>query len=142
MIANLNQVGGLFQIPSDGGTPAALTELDSARGEVTQRWPQILPGGKAVLFTAHTQNIGGFDEANIEVMSLGDRRQKTVLRGGTFGRYLPSGHLLYINRSTLFAVPFELTSLKVRGAPTPVLNQVAYSSNTGDAESKPHKQAR
>jgi serine/threonine-protein kinase len=45
MIANLSQVGGLFQIPSDGGTPAPLTELDSARGEVTHRWPQILPGG-------------------------------------------------------------------------------------------------
>ena len=41
-------------------------------------------------------------------MSLTDRRRKTLQRGGTFGRYLPSGHLAYVNRGTLFAVPFDL----------------------------------
>jgi serine/threonine-protein kinase len=67
-------------------------------------------------------------------MSLGDRRKKTLLRGGTYGRYVPSGHLLYVNRGTLFAVPFDLGALEVRGAPTRVLDQVAYSSINGDAE--------
>src|SRR5262249_17358544 len=67
-------------------------------------------------------------------MSLGDRRKKTLLRGGTYGRYVPSGHLLYVNRGTLYAVPFDLGALEVRGAPTRVLDQVAYSSNSGVAE--------
>jgi serine/threonine-protein kinase len=66
-------------------------------------------------------------------MSLEDRHKKTLMRGGTYGRYVPSGHLLYVNRRTLFAVPFDLGALEVRGAPTPVLNQVAYSSTNGDA---------
>jgi serine/threonine-protein kinase len=56
------------------------------------------------------------------------------MRGGTYGRYVPSGHLLYVNRGTLFAVPFDLGALEIRGTPTPVLNQVAYSSSNGDAE--------
>jgi serine/threonine-protein kinase len=133
IIAALNQDDGLFRIPDGGGAPARLTEPREG-GEVTHRWPQILPGGKAVLFTAHTRNVGGYDEASIEVMSLGDRRKKVLIRGGTYGRYVPSGHLLYVNRGTLFAVPFDLGALEIRGTPTPVLNQVAYSSNNGDAE--------
>jgi WD40 repeat protein/predicted Ser/Thr protein kinase len=134
IVVALGQVGGLSRIPVEGGAPAPLTELDRERGDLTHRWPQILPGGKAVLFTAHNRNVGGFDDASIEVVSLGNRRTKTLLRGGLFGRYLPSGHLLYINRGTLFAVPFELNSLEVRGAPMPILNQVAYSVTTGAAK--------
>jgi hypothetical protein len=60
-----------------------LTKLDRERGEATYRWPQVLPGGKSVLFTAHTRNVGGYDEASIEVISLGNGRRKTLLRGGT-----------------------------------------------------------
>jgi serine/threonine-protein kinase len=133
IIATLNQTGGLFRIPVGGSAQAPLTELDREHGEATHRWPQILPGGKAVLFTSHTRSTDTFDEASIEVMSLGDRHKKTLMRGGTYGRYLPSGHLLYVNRGTLFAVPFDLGALEVRGAPTPVLDQVAYSNITGGA---------
>src|SRR5712691_11656690 len=80
IIVALNTVGSLSRIPSSGGTPAQVTEL--AQGEVTHRWPQILPGDKAVLFTSHTA-LTGLDEANIEVMSLADHRRKTLVRGGS-----------------------------------------------------------
>jgi Tol biopolymer transport system component/predicted Ser/Thr protein kinase len=132
IFASLNNFGTLSRIPLDGGTPAAVTELRP--GESTHRWPQILPGGKAVLFTAHVSSLTGFDGANIEVMSLGDHKRKTLVRGGTFGRYLPGGYLLYVNRGTLFAVPFDLNTLALRGAPTPVLEQVAYSDQNGSAQ--------
>jgi len=108
IIAALNQSGGLYRISADGGAPAPLTELDREHGDLTHRWPQILPGGKTVLFTASKTTYAGFDDASIEVMSLGDRHKKTLMRGGSYGRYVPSGHLLYVNRGTLFAVPFDL----------------------------------
>ena len=76
IIAALASVGGgLSRIPDAGGQPSALTELDGNRGEVTHRYPQVLPGGKAALFTAHT-TATAFDEASIEVVSLADRRGK------------------------------------------------------------------
>jgi hypothetical protein len=106
IIASLFDTSGLSRIPSTGGAPTPVTEL--AQGEVTHRWPQILPGGKAVLFTSHTA-ITGFDGANIEVITSADHHRKTLQRGGTFGRYLPAsngnGYLVYINKGTLFAVP-------------------------------------
>ena len=49
--------------------------------------------------------------------------------GGYFGRYLPSGHLVYVHRGTLFAIPFDLAHLKTRGTPVPVLDDVAGAVN-------------
>jgi Tol biopolymer transport system component len=131
IIAGLGLTSGLSRIPSAGGPPTPVTDLLS--GEQSHRWPQILPGGKAVLFTANT-SIVGFDGASIEVMSLADHRRKTLVRGGTYGRYLPSGHLIYVNQGTLFAVPFDLDRLEVRGTPVPVLDQVSYNGTNGSAQ--------
>jgi Tol biopolymer transport system component len=131
IVAALSNVGGLSRVPSAGGPPTPVTEL--AQGESTHRWPQILPGGKAVLYTVHTA-LNVFDGANIEVMSFKDHRRKTLQRGATFGRYLPSGHLAYVNRGALFAVPFNLERLEVRGTPAPLLEEVAYSPDTGSAQ--------
>jgi len=118
IIAGLGANGVLSRIPSAGGAPTPVTEL--APGELAHRWPQILPGGKAILFTVNTAP-NQWDQANIDVLSLSDHRRRTLVRGGTYGRYLPSGHLVYINRGTLFAVPFDVDSLAVRGTPAPVL---------------------
>ncbi len=131
IIAALSSTSGLSRIPSAGGPPTPVTDLQN--GEITHRWPQILPGGKAVLFTA-SPNATAFDGANIEVMSLADHRRKTLVRGGTFGRYLPSGHLVYVNRGTLFAVPFDVDRLEVHGTPAPVLDQIGYTTVQGSAQ--------
>jgi DNA-binding winged helix-turn-helix (wHTH) protein/Tol biopolymer transport system component len=121
----------LSRVPSMGGAPTRLTEM--APGEISHRWPQILPGSKAVLFSAYT-SMTGLDGATIEVQSLRDGGRKTLVRGGTWGRYLPSGHLVYINKGTLFAVPFDLDRLEVSGTATPVLDEVAYSAAWGSAQ--------
>ena len=51
-----------------------------------------------VVFTSNTTTAGGFDDAAIEAVSLADGHRKTLLQGGTFGRYVPgskdSGHLV------------------------------------------------
>jgi serine/threonine-protein kinase len=131
IIAGLGLVNGLSRIPSAGGPPTPVTDLQN--GETTHRWPQILPGGKAVLFTANTA-LTRFDGANIEVMSLADHRRKTLVRGGFFGRYLPSGHLVYVNQGTLFSVPFDVERLEVHGTPSPVLDQIDYSNVSGSTQ--------
>jgi serine/threonine-protein kinase len=134
IIGSLNGQG-LESVSSAGGTAMGVTDLKS--GEVAHRWPQILPGGKAVLFSANPNSATAWDAANIEVMSLQDRRRRTLVRGGTFGRYVAApegtGYLTYVNRGTLFAVRFDLEGLEVRGAPSSLLSDVAYSSNFGFA---------
>jgi DNA-binding winged helix-turn-helix (wHTH) protein/Tol biopolymer transport system component len=121
----------LSRVPSTGGTPRRLTEL--APGEIAHRWPQILPGSRAVLFSAYT-SMTGLDGATIEVQSLQDGVRKTLVRGGTWGRYLPSGHFVYIHNGTLFAIPFDPEGWEVHGTPTPVLEDIAYSAAWGGAQ--------
>jgi len=122
----------LLQVPSAGGSPAPLTRLDTASEEVTQRWPQALLGGKAVMFTANSQT-GDFEDANIVVQSLPDGPRKIVQRDGYFGRYLESGHLIYMHGGTLFVAPFDLTRLEMTGKPVPAIEGVAGFAEFGGA---------
>jgi WD40 repeat protein/predicted Ser/Thr protein kinase len=135
IIASLRVSGGLSRVPSAGGAPTPVSEI--AGEERTHRWPQILPGGKAILFTVENSTVG-FDDAKIDVMTLMDHRRKTVQLGGTFGRYLAAsggkGYLTYVNRGTLFAVPFDLEKLETSGSPMPVLQQVSSSTMFGSAK--------
>ena len=128
-------IAALSKISSAGGTPQTLTTLDKQGGEVTHRWPQVLPGGKAVLFTASTGVAGAsFEDAQIVVYSMASGQRKTVQRGGFYARYLPSGHMVYMHEGTLFAVPFDLQRLEVTGQPTPILEGVVANPGTGGAQ--------
>ena len=120
----------LSKVSSAGGTPQPLTTLDKQAGETTQRWPQVLPGGKAVLFTSSTHGFN-YEDAEIVVYSMASGQRKTVQRGGFHARYLPSGHLVYMHEGTLFAVPFDLKRLEVTGQPAPILEGVVTNPNGG-----------
>jgi eukaryotic-like serine/threonine-protein kinase len=124
---------GLSKVSSAGGTPEPLTKLDQQAGEVTHRWPQVLPGSKGVIFTHH--NSGSqFDDAEIAVYSADSRKVKTILHGGSYPRYLPSGHVAYVHNGTLFAVPFDAKHLEVTGQPVPLVEGVASNPNHGGAQ--------
>ena len=132
-IAFLPQNGpgvSLLRVSAAGGKPEPLTTL--AEGEVTQRWPQMLPGSKAVLYSG-SSNSGGFENANIVVQPLPGGARKIVQRGGYYGRYLASGHLVFIHEGTLFAAPFDLDRLETTGPPVPVLQGVAATAGDGAA---------
>jgi serine/threonine protein kinase len=118
---------GMVRIPAGGGTPTPVTEF--AGGEIIHADPQVLPGGKAVLFDSFGA-VSDADKVNIDVVTLADRHRKTLVRGGAWPRYLPSGHLIYVNKGTLFAVPFDLNRLETRGTAVPVLDDVAYQPLT------------
>jgi Tol biopolymer transport system component len=128
--------GALSEVSSAGGTPQSLTTLDKQGGEGTQRWPQILPGGKAVLFTSNTKAGTGasLEDSDIVVYSMTSGQRKTVQRGGFYARYLPSGHVVYMHEGTLFALPFDLQRLEVTGQPAPILEGVVTALVSAGAQ--------
>jgi eukaryotic-like serine/threonine-protein kinase len=123
----------LSKVSSAGGTPQPLTTLDKQAGEVTHRWPQVLPGGKAVLFTSSTHGTN-YEDAEIVVYSMDSGQRKTVERGGFYGRYLRSGHLVYMHEGTMFAVAFDLKRLEATGQPAPILDGVVTAPGNGAAQ--------
>ena len=125
----------LRRVPAAGGPPEVVAPLDS--GEIALAFPQMLPGAQAVLFAAipSTPDLEAF---TIEVLTLADRHRKILLRGGQSPRYLPTssrvGHLVYVNKATMFAIPFDLEKLETRGSAVPVLDDVAYQSPSGTGQ--------
>jgi len=124
---------GLERVPSSGEAPIHLTKIT---GELYHVLPQVLPGGKAVLFVAYPALSA--DRGRIEVVTLADGRRKTVVPVGTSVRFIPTssrwGHILYTNHGTLFAVPFDLDRLETRGMAVPVLDGLAYQQVSGLAQ--------
>jgi Tol biopolymer transport system component len=113
---------GLARISASGGPLQPLTR-PASKGQMTHRWPQFLPGGRKVLMTGHSTTVN-FNDAELDVLDVASGQWQTVLRGGFFGRYLPSGHLVYVRDGSLFAVRFDLGTLKTEGVPAPVLDDV------------------
>ena len=114
---------GLQRIAVAGGEPTVLTRPNRAGGERDHLWPEILPGGQAVLFTI-TATTGGLDQAQIAVLDLRTGTQTVLIRGGSGARYVSSGHLVYAAAGTLHAVAFDLARLAVVGTPVKVLPEV------------------
>ncbi len=123
----------LSQVSSSGGAPRPLTTLDQGAAEVSQLWPQWLPGSKAVLFTSSGQ-ASNFEDADIVAYTISSEQRKTVLRGGYYARYVRSGHILYMHEGTLFLVPFNPGSLQVTGTPVPVLDGISANPGDGSAQ--------
>jgi serine/threonine-protein kinase len=120
---------GLFQVAAAGGVPQSLTKLGT--GEGGHRWPQFLPGGKAILYSVQTSSTNP-DDDNIVFQRLGSAEHQILIRGGTYPRYVPTGHLVYYRAGTIMAVAFDPQKLEVKGTPAPVQEGVRSSlSGTG-----------
>jgi eukaryotic-like serine/threonine-protein kinase len=119
----------IWQVSASGGTPQVLTTLDSANGEESHRWPELLPGGNALLFTVGRE--GGWADAEIVVQRLDTSERRVLVRGGTYAHYLPTGHLVYLRQGSLMAIPFDLARLDVSGTAVPVLEGISQNPSSG-----------
>ena len=103
--------GGLVRVPGGGGEADVVATPDDAR----EYWyPQILPGGRTVLFTA---SLGTPDAGDVLALNLDTREQTTVIRGGVAGRYVPTGHVVFVRGGDLWAVRFDVDRLEAVGEP-------------------------
>jgi Tol biopolymer transport system component len=114
----------LLQIPAAGGAPRELTKQGPSGKEGYPAWPDILPGGKAVLITSTSSSVATADEKSIEVLRLDTGERKTLIQGGSFARYLSTGHIAFLRSGILMAAPFDLTRLEVTGPPATILEGV------------------
>lgn len=104
------------------------------KGERSHRFPQLLPGGKFLIFTLETNDLRTFDDAQIVLQSLETGERRTLVHGGSDARYSSSGHLVYARAGTLLAVPFDLTRGQVTGPPVTVLERVQTNPGAGNGQ--------
>ena len=130
---------GLWIVSEAGGDERMLTTPDTAKGELGHWWPQILPDGDHVIFTAYRTPI---ERATIEVLSIRTGERKVLLTGGVYGFYVPTGHLLYAAGEAIRAVPFDLDRLAVTGTAVPVVDSVAMNPRTAPPPSTSRRTGR
>ncbi len=114
---------GLWQVSSDGGDAEQLVLAEDG----DYRWPHVLPGGRAVLYTIWR---GSLDTSEVAVLSLESGETRTLV-GGSSPRYASTGHLLFGRQRSLWAVPFDLARLEIVGSPAPVLEDIQVDPGFG-----------
>jgi dipeptidyl aminopeptidase/acylaminoacyl peptidase len=121
---------GLWHVGANGGKPAKLTEPVAAAGELGHFWPQMLPDGETVLFTAYAVPL---ERSRISLYSLRTREQKVLIEGGVSATYVNTGHVLYVRADALMALPFDAARLEPRGQSISVLDDVGLEPGLGSA---------
>jgi len=117
----------ISKISADGGPVQPVTEIRTQDGEQQHRWPDVLPGGKAIVYAIGSG--ADWDEATIVAERLDTGERKVLVKGGTFPRFLPTGQLVYARAGALYAVSFDASSLKVAGSPVEVARNVLLIAN-------------
>jgi eukaryotic-like serine/threonine-protein kinase len=112
---------GIWRIPASGGKSSLVTTLGP--GELEHRYPQLLPGGKLILYST---TLSGSEDSKVVVESL-ETGQRRFIAAGTGARYT-SGYLAYVHAGTMLVSPFALTRLEVTGSPTVALQGVRMTS--------------
>jgi serine/threonine-protein kinase len=119
--------GGISRIPAAGGIPRPLVDPKS---NPPGKWPQLLPGGRSVLFTMGDGSGRGW----LQILSLNDGKVKTILENANSGHYLANGHLIYHRQGTLYAATLDLGRFAVTGQPVPLVEGVSSTTNGRRAE--------
>ena len=113
---------GLRRVPAGGGSPEILTEVNAAAGDQAQGLLDVLPDGRGVVFGTRGPDGRRIQAVDVETGEVKD------LTPGTFPRYSPTGHLLFLDEdATLLAAPFDVERLQLTGAAVPVVEGVAVA---------------
>ena len=124
--------GGILRVSANGGDPQVVVQMEE--GEQAHG-PQLLPRSEWLLFTLLTGS-GSWNAASIVAQPVSGGEPKLLVAGGTDGRYVPTGHIVYSLAGNLFAVPFDADSIEVTGAPVSIVEgiQQAFGGVTGASQ--------
>jgi serine/threonine-protein kinase len=119
---------GLRSASASRGSPEmkTLTTVDAAT-EASHRLPHMLPGGKALLMTSMVSPMG--NATRLEWLSLETAKRKVLVEDAADGRYLPTGHLVFVRRGALMTVPFDLARLEVKGPAVTLVPRLMQALN-------------
>jgi Tol biopolymer transport system component len=100
----------LYRVADRGGTTEPVTSIDRSdnRREIAHRWPQFLPDGRHVIYTAITSNGEG---DGVFVSSLDSGEAKKLMSGLALVAYAAESLLLARN-GMLLIQPFDFRTLE------------------------------
>ncbi|MEJ2503692.1 MAG: protein kinase, partial [Gemmatimonadota bacterium] len=121
----------ILRIRSQGGALEEVVVPSASRGETWVGWPNVLPGGRYLLFVAWYGSPG---DAMIGVHDLESGRD-TVLVTGLYPRWSTTGHVVFARvDGTIMAAPFDEGALGLATEPAAVFGRVSMNATQGYGE--------
>jgi serine/threonine-protein kinase len=118
----------LVSVSANGGVAEDILVPDERN---TFKWPHFLPGGEFLLFTI--SDIGGnTSDGSIGLLDLASGQHRTLIAGAYNAKYAPTGHIVFARGDALWAVPFDLNSMQINGAESPLFDEIEHNKRTGD----------
>jgi serine/threonine-protein kinase len=105
----------------EGGAMEVVSKPNAARHEFGHWYPSLLNGGKTLLYGAYSAPV---TRSSIQALDLATGKVTVIVENALFPRYVAPGYLLFGRGGAIFAAPFDATSLKLTGPPTPVVEDV------------------
>jgi len=126
---------GIMRVSANGGVPERIAEVPDTE---LAYGPQLLPGGRAVLFSAIRRVSASSLAANssIVLQALPSGPRQTLVVDGAVVRYVPSGYLLFAQSGIVMARAFSLDRMEFTGAPVPVLQGVRRGVGANQAQTQ------
>lgn len=125
IVFNPDALGGLYRVPSWGGSPVPITTLEASRYESSHRWPMFLPDGKHFLYLAANFS-GEYDYNTIFLGALDSTERRLLVSSSANAVFVEPGYLLYLRDRSLVAQPFDRRSYVVSGEPHILTDEVLY----------------
>jgi Tol biopolymer transport system component len=121
-----SSTGPLFTVSATGGTPGAVTAMNTERGEIAHRHPKFLPDGRHFIFFVASDQAAS---RGLYLGTLGSTVTSRLVASDAMGIFAPPHHLLYIRGSTLMAQRFDPQRLMLTGDPVPVAPDVGTNTD-------------
>jgi len=118
----------LVSVSANGGIAEDILVPDE---RITFKWPHFLPGGQFLLFTI-SDTAGNTSDGSIGLLDLASDEYRTLIAGAYNAKYSPTGHIVFARGDALWAVPFDLDSMQINGAESPLFDEVEHNKRTGD----------
>jgi Tol biopolymer transport system component len=124
---------GLWRVSSQGGERTPMLVPDFAKGERSYRYPAVLPDNRGLLLAMSRSDTPSFDDARIVAYEPRGKRLALVTSGGTYPRYLQTGHLLFARAGNIHAIAFDPKTLAASGAAKVVVEGILMDPLDGAA---------
>ena len=122
----------LMRLPAAGGTPVAVTVLDTTRKERSHRFPCALAGGPWVVFTVgRIDSPGGYDDSPIDAVNVRTGERRRLMQGARRAIWAPSGYLVFDRSGDLYAMRIDPKDPRPTREGTPVLEGVGGNTSSG-----------
>jgi serine/threonine protein kinase/Tol biopolymer transport system component len=118
--------GVLFRVDPKGGEieQIQISNRTATAWGYLGGYPTLLPGSDALLVT-------GLGLNTVDLVELDSGEVKNLVKEGTHGTYLSSGHLVWTQGDNLLAAPFDLSRREITGDAHTVVEGVVSEAHVG-----------